>query len=189
MNDITKRAIRELWDTIEVQLTQHARSVLTTLNPAASDSQLENLASALGRPLPDDLVESLRIHNGQTDTTRLKLLTGCGVMLSSAKMLEVWQMITEIDEDLKKTTPNRSGSEWWNRHYLPLTDFEGDSLCINLDPCKYGEILWFVHDNAIVHDVFPSYSDWLDDVADVFLTKRFTIEDGRINFWPGIDRE
>jgi cell wall assembly regulator SMI1 len=181
--------IRGLWDAIEAQLTQHAPSVLTTLNPAASDSQIEDLASALGRPLPDDLVESLRNHNGQTDTTRLKLLTRCGLILSSARMLEVWQMITEIDEDLKKTTPNRSGSESWNRHYLPLTDFEGDSLCINLGPRKYGEILWFVHDNGIEHDVFPSYSDWLEDVADVFLTKRFTIEERRINFWPGITRK
>ena len=181
--------IREMWDTIETQLKQNAPSVLTTLNPPASDSEIAAVAATLGHPLPDDLAESLGIHNGQNDSTRLQLLTECGVLLSTARMMEVWRMITEIDDDLKCTVPNRSGVEWWNRDYLPLTDFEGDHVCVNLAPGKFGEVLWHVHDSGIQHDVFPSYSDWLRDVATVFLTKRYAIDGGLIDFWPDTANE
>lgn len=173
-------SVASLWRTIEENLAVHAPTVLPTLNPPATDADLDRLEALLGHALPTDVRMSYRIHNGQDDPSRLELLCDAGTLLAVDDVITTWQMITQIDRDLG---PSESGIEWWNPAYLPISDFEGDHVCVNLLPDSHGEILWHVHDNGIEHDCFPSYSDWLAHVADVLSNERFENDEGYLNFW------
>ena len=177
----------DIWNTIERELATHAPTVLPTLNSPATDDAVQRLETTLGHPIPGDVRESLKIHNGQHDPSRLQLLCDAGTLLSADRMLEVWAMITEIDRDLSNRIPDRAGVEWWNPAYLPISDFEGDHLCVNLLPDNQGEVLWHVHDSGIEHNVFGSYTDWLQSVADVLTEQRFECDDGYLDFWIDAD--
>lgn len=171
-----------IWTTIERELGTHAPSILPTLNPPASDNEIAGLEARLGYPIPDDLRESLRIHDGQDDPRGLAVFCAAGTLLPVEAMLETWARITEIDRQLAEEIPDRAG-EWWDPAYLPLSDFAGDRLCVNLDPEARGEIVWHVHDCGIEHGLFESYTTWLRSVAEALAERRFSQEDGYLNFW------
>ena len=182
-NEKTLTDIATIWNAIERELGVHAPAVLPTLNGPATDRDIERLESTIGYSIPHDVRESLKLHNGQDDPSRLHLLCEAGTLLSVDRILEVWEMITEIDRVLSDQIPDRAGVEWWNPAYLPISDFEGDYLCVNLLAHDFGEVLWHVHDNGIEHCVFASYTDWLQFVASVFTEKRFAVDDGYLDFW------
>ena len=165
---------------------EHAPTVLPTLNSPATDADIKRLEKTVGHAVPEDVRASLKIHNGQHDPSRLQILCEAGTLLSIDRMLEVWEMITQIDRDLNDQIPN-SDVEWWNPGYLPISDFEGDHLCVNLLAGDFGEILWHVHDSGIEHHVFRSYTNWLQSVATVFTEKRFAVDNGHLDFWIDLD--
>ena len=57
--------IRESWRRIDAVLKEHAPQAFTNLAGPASVEELRELATLLGRALPEELAESLRVHNGQ----------------------------------------------------------------------------------------------------------------------------
>jgi cell wall assembly regulator SMI1 len=59
-----------LWGRLESWLKKNAPEVLDDLNPWASESEVLELETALGFNLPEDLKESLRIHNGQAGNSQ-----------------------------------------------------------------------------------------------------------------------
>ena len=181
--------ITTAWNAIERELTVHAPTVLPTLNGPATDGDIERLESTIGHTIPNDLRASLELHNGQDDPSRLQLLCEAGILLSIDRMLEVWEMMTKINHDLDDQISDCSGVEWWNPAYLPISDSEGDHLCINLLADDFGEVLWHVHDNGIEHHVFPSYTDWLQHVASILTEKRFAIDGEFLDFWVDLDSE
>ena len=181
-------AVATIWDIIERELAKHAPTVLPTLNGPATDADIRKLESAIGYTLPDDVSASLKRHNGQNDPTRLQLLCEAGILLSVEGMLEAWGMLTDLERDFAGDFPNRE-FEWWNSAYLPVADYEGDYLCVNLLPDSCGEVLQHVHDGNIEHNIFPSFTDWLQSVATVLSENRFAIDDGYLDFWYDVDTE
>jgi cell wall assembly regulator SMI1 len=53
------------WRRIEAWLAEHLPQTGATLRPGVSDGDLAAFEQALGRPLPDDVRESWKIHDGQ----------------------------------------------------------------------------------------------------------------------------
>lgn len=187
-----QNTIATIWDTIERELAKHAPAVLQTLNGPATDRDIERLESTIGHSIPMDVRASLQIHNGQDDPSRLQLLSEAGTLLSVDRMIEEWEMITQINlesQRLNDSGLDDSAIEWWNPGYLPISDFEGDHLCINLLADEFGEVLWHVHDSDIEHYVFPSYTSWLQSVASVFTEGRFSVDDEYLDFWIDLDSE
>jgi cell wall assembly regulator SMI1 len=180
--------IVETWSRIESHLATIAPGVLATLNPPTSLDAISQLERETGLTLTDDLVESLRTHNGQSDPNRLQLLTKSGTLLSAEQMVVTWRFLNQINEEISPKIPVRNTTEWWNRVYLPITDFEGDCLGINLG-FNRGEIIQHVHDGEIEHNCFSSFGHWLRSVLKIFDERQFIIEDGGfINFWPEIEQ-
>jgi cell wall assembly regulator SMI1 len=56
--------VEESWARIDDWLARHAPVSHSLLRPPASDADIENLRLKLGVSLPDDLVASLRCHDG-----------------------------------------------------------------------------------------------------------------------------
>lgn len=175
--------IAMLWRELEEMLREIAPTVPPTLNPPATDSELNALQNDTGLVLPNDFRQSLQIHNGQHDPSRLELLTGYGILLSCEEIVKAWRMLSEILDDVG---PIADGSEWWNKSYLPIADYEGDFLCIDLTPQCFGNVHLHVHDSTIERHVAVTYTGWLSDVVDVFKYRRFNDSEGFIDFWsPG----
>ena len=76
--------ISEAWATIERVLRDRVPAVAETLRPAASEASIARLSGALGT-LPDDLVASLRIHDGQDNPTQLLDLVDSLTFLSASR--------------------------------------------------------------------------------------------------------
>ena len=171
---ISSPDIRELWTRIEGVLRQHVPDTARTLAVPATDQEINELEEAIGLKLPADFRESLGIHDGQDDPTRCHSFCSDGVLAGTKKIAETWRMLTEIDGEILQKyyshlEPDGHGA-WWNRHWVPFTDAEGDCLCINLNPelrpgAAFGEIVAFVHDNPHEPGIAPSYGVWLQKLA------------------------
>src|SRR5262245_44851941 len=124
--------IPDLWKRIERVLQQHAPETAATLAPPATDQQIEVLEAAIGQPLPLDLRDSLKVHDGQRDPTRCHAFCGEGMLLSVAEIADRWKMVTEIDEDNRFSAAPGQGS-WWKISCIPFTDAEGNMFCVDMD--------------------------------------------------------
>ncbi len=59
--------IAESWRRIEAWLNEQLTAVKATLRPGVSDADLATSEKVLGRPLPDDVRESWKLHDGQKE--------------------------------------------------------------------------------------------------------------------------
>jgi cell wall assembly regulator SMI1 len=171
--------IRDLWKRIERVLEQHAPETAATLAPPATHQQIEALEAAIGQTLPIDLRASLKVHDGQRDTTRCHAFCGEGMLLSTAEIADRWKMVTEIDEDNRFSAVPAQGL-WWKTSCIPFTDAESNMLCVLTDPSlgsRVGEVVCHVHDSEIELGLGASYEAWLSSLAARLDAGQFRIDD------------
>lgn len=166
-----------VWQAIEQALSEHAPTVIPTLNPPATDGQLSRLETMVGASLPSDVRDYLRIHNGQYDPSRLETLCAEGTLLDVDAILSTWRMLNEIDGE--GPPPADRSWVWSDRNYLPLTDADGDHLSVDLTT---GEIVMHVHDGTIEPNIAPDFMSWLEVKLKILQKRRFTKEDGILLF-------
>jgi cell wall assembly regulator SMI1 len=172
-------AIHDLWQRIERVLKQHAPETAGTLAPPATDQEIDALEAAICQTLPTDLRASLKIHNGQRDPSRCHAFCGEGMLLTTAEIADRWNIVTEIDEDVRfSAAPGRG--PWWKKSCIPFTDAEGNMLCVDMDPSlgsRTGEVVCHVHDGEIERGLGASYQAWLSSLAERLGAGRFRIDD------------
>jgi hypothetical protein len=56
--------VAESWRRIEAWMSRHCPEVVVSLLPGASERDIARFEEAIGRPLPEDVKESYRIHDG-----------------------------------------------------------------------------------------------------------------------------
>jgi cell wall assembly regulator SMI1 len=175
-----------IWQRIESVLNNHVPETASTLSPPATDDQIRELEIAIGLMLPDDFRNSLKVHNGQIDPGKLHSFTYEGVFLDTKGIADTWKMLTDLDEGFRQRETNwdtHGHVEWWNRHWIPYTDANGDSLCINMNPTaeRRGEIVCFVHDNPHEPGIAPSFGQWLETLASRLENHEFKVNEyGRL---------
>jgi cell wall assembly regulator SMI1 len=140
----------KLLERLEKWLAKHRRHFLEGLRPGASAAELDQLQSAIGRPLPDSLRTLLAWHNGQGDDFPGRFEQDWNLM-STDRIAEVKR---ELDAE-------REGG--WQPDWIPfLDDDAGDHLC--LDAGRPGapvrEFWQGRSDHAILA---PSLEAWLED--------------------------
>lgn len=89
-----------LWEQLEAWSKEHAPAMLTELNPGATEEQLEKLEQALGRELPADYRESLRVHNGEADGWPFRVFADMGSYHSCDVVLEDRKAYQEVADDV-----------------------------------------------------------------------------------------
>jgi len=177
--------IAAAWTTIERVLAEHLPEVTGTLRPGADDATLARLTAELG-PLPEELVASLRIHDGQDNPTRLLDVYDHLTFLSVDAMLEDHRMRLDVlgddvdSDDYAWMTPDRVRTIPNSRGWLRFTDSEGQGHAIDLDPLPGGErgqVIWLPIDGPTPAPVAPSYGAWLTDLARRLDAGTFTVDD------------
>ena len=59
--------MKDIWNQFENWLSTNWPDGLAALNPPATDHEIASLESALGVKLPQDFIECLKVHNGQSE--------------------------------------------------------------------------------------------------------------------------
>lgn len=136
--------MQKIWQRIESWMQENAPSALNTLQPGASDTQIQTLEKLFSKELPEDVKLSYKIHNGQLPNS-YGLIDG-SEFLSLERIQEEWQIWQELlDSDtfagLWSYPQPGVRQDWWNPLWIPLT-YDGGSnhYCLDLDPGKGGNL-------------------------------------------------
>jgi molybdopterin molybdotransferase len=186
-------SVQESWIIIERTLLKHSLETFDALGAPATKSQIAKLEKIIGRTLPTDLVDSLRIHNGLTNSyLDVNRLFDYEALLSTDTIVQQWQSMKELlenghfDDDGCPLTKTRKikNDQWWTIGWIPITDADGSGYCMDLDPASrgiVGQLFYFYHDCGLPREVMaPSYTEWLSNIARKLKRGKFTVDDGGI---------
>ena len=174
-------AVSNSWSRIEAWLNSNAPDAAEQLQPGASDDDIASLEAAIGTVLPDDLKESLRIHNGGDEsgvfpTSDPSGLDTMGFSPLSAEQIasewKTWKELIDAREFEGSTTNPADGiaSDWWSNSWIPIAgNGGGDFQCVDLAPTAsgtVGQIIGAWHDDDERHLIASSLADYLQRIAD-----------------------
>ena len=141
--------VSESWHRIDTWLAAHAPSSLARLNPPASQADIRDAERVLGIPLPGDLAESLRCHNGQH--AQVSLLPEHVEPLPASAIAEHWRMRMDIAAGVDGLIAAPWADEpWWHLLWIPWAESAGgDAQVIDQRPGPdAGRVGWAVHDDC-----------------------------------------
>jgi cell wall assembly regulator SMI1 len=200
-------SVADSWARIEAWLGKHLPVVKASLRPGVSPADLAAFEKAVGRPLPEDVRESYRIHDGQSPISGLwcggvvfgyavcPLLDSTGSMTRKSVLSE-WRQWAETREDFKKTpdhlalvqrdcssTPVEAiHCDYTNPGWIPLYSEEGYSASfgVDLDPGPKGvtgQVINFGRDDRKKYVLAWSWKQLLHEVAVELEAGNFVVND------------
>lgn len=155
------------WTRFEAWLSEHWPEGLASLNPPATGKQIADLQEALGVTLPDDYVNCLKIHNGQS--ADVGGLFDCAEFLSTDEILAQWTVWKDLldggDFDGIESAPaNGIRNDWWNSRWIPFThNGSGDHFCLDLAPDASGtpgQVITMWHDSEARELISSGFGNW-----------------------------
>ena len=170
--------MKEIWARIEKWLAVNAPKVLEVLEDGATDKEIQDIETALKVELPEDFIESYKIHNG--------IKAGFGFIegwdLHSLDSIisewKIWEGLEEI-KDFESTPDEGIKNNWFNSKWVPFTsDGAGDSHCLDLDPDKggnIGQVLILWHDDATRPLVAKSFTEFLSNFANDLEAGKYSV--------------
>jgi cell wall assembly regulator SMI1 len=171
-----RAGVKTLWKRIGKSLARLSNDTLASLHSPVDPAKLAKAMSELGIRLPRDVRDSYAIHDGQTEGSAL---IGGYRLLPLERVLAEWRVFKTLHDEGEfdgKETDTDAGirPEWWNPGWVPIAgDGTGDFHCIDIAPAKggsKGQVIHFVHDEAVRHVVAESFREWLlvfsDDLND-----------------------
>ncbi|MBC8288946.1 MAG: SMI1/KNR4 family protein [Planctomycetes bacterium] len=185
-------SIANSWPRIEAWLNSNAPDAAKRLHPGASDEQIAALDATLAVALPDDLKESLRIHNGaeelgvfpSSDTSGLDLMAFSPLTAEEiANEWKMWKGLIDGGEFEDRTTNPTHGicSDWWSNSWIPIaTNGSGDFQCVDLAPTEsgtVGQIIGAWHDDDERQLIASSLADYLQWIADGLENGKYEFEE------------
>lgn len=161
--------MKEEFDKFEQWLSTNYSDGLLDLNPAATDSEIEELTSVIGIELPEDFVNILKIHNGQKGDAAW--LFDSQEFLSTHRIIEEfnkWKELWEKELKEKVSKPDIGvKNDWWNKAWIPFTsDGAGNSYCLDLNPNETGtkgQVITLWHEFSEREIVAKNFTLWFKE--------------------------
>lgn len=194
--------VATIWQRWHAFAAKHTPKMQRALQGAADDVELGGLA-ALGFALPDALIDSLRIHNGQRPDAVEDFLAGGGRLLSASEMVAHRDMLREAlaglqvpeDEDAPAQTgvgPVRALS--FCERWLPIADCNGDvTWFLDFDPLptgRAGQVIRVDLESGEWLVCADSYALFLEGYVRALEDGRVPVRRGRLqakSCWPPIE--
>ena len=156
----------EAWQRIDAWLATHVASEAALLNQPVTPDEVRETERLLGTPLPGDLAESLRCHNGLSNWSTI-LPEQSPLALSS--IVEHWQncMIIAGENDGLTARPWHD-EPWWHPLWIPWAEnADGAAQVIDQRPgTNVGRLGWAGHsDGGDFTDSWPDLASLLHAVA------------------------
>ncbi len=127
------------------ELSKYEHKLLETLNPPATDAEIEQAEKDMGLKLPDKVRALYKVHNGQDEGGLFAGLT----FLSLKEAVTEWQdwealadeNYTSLDNNIISVSPHYIQEVYASKFYFPIaTDRSGNNLVIDLAPASKGTI-------------------------------------------------
>jgi cell wall assembly regulator SMI1 len=180
--------VTESWNKIERWLAAHAPRILTeSLSPGASEAELTALATAVGRPLPEDYQALYRRHNGlREDADNWGSLWYGMSLLPLAEVLDgyTYQVQQQLTSPLRRAAPTVRAAALQNPYWLRL-GFDGSHgwLLVDLDPTTagtYGQVLYLYEVEELAFPVASSVAELLATFAHDLTQGLYTLDEGAL---------
>lgn len=155
----------ESWRRIDAWLAVHSASGLAVLNPPAAPEEIGGAEWFLGIPLPGDLAESLRCHNGLS--TWATLLPE-QAPLSVSGLVDRWQTCMDVATESEGLTTGPWDDEpWWHPLWVPWAESaDGVAQVIDQRPGPdVGRLGWAGHSGGDFIESWPGLAHFLHAVA------------------------
>ena len=146
-------------------------AIAQSLNPPATEKEIERLEKLIGEQLPNEFHELYRLANGQQAVNQPFFHNGYEFM-SISDIEANWKMMKELydsqsgfREEGQAQGPIRD--LWWHPKWIPFAFMiSGDHYCIDLTPSKHGksgQIIEFIHDDTYRNHLGFSLTDFLGE--------------------------
>ncbi|WP_377161787.1 SMI1/KNR4 family protein [Roseateles sp. UC29_93] len=176
--------MNDLWKQLEDWLAANWPEGLASLNPPATDEEISALEQALGARLPQDFIDCLKIHNGQSDSAGG--LFDNADFLSTSAILDQWTVWKELldsgdFEGIESEPEEGVRNDWWNARWIPFTyNGAGDHYCLDLAPDEAGQVgqvitMW--HDSSEREILGNSFAAWLKQYVSDVLAGEYVYSD------------
>lgn len=162
----TTARVTRAWRRIDAWLDAHAPRSARSLRNPAPDASIARLQTRLGRPLPPDLVTSLRVHDGADATTAAAFtFPPFHVPMSARDVGREWRMMCGVVEDLGTQNPGD-----WKPAFTPFAQ-AGDGGELYAD--HTGQVGEYFAEDGTHTDGYPaSYAAFLETTATLLETGR-----------------
>lgn len=145
---------------LEAVLSQHP-DLLARFAPSAPSAELEALRSAVGLPLPDDLLAFHAFRDGTTSTILGRRVLSCAHIVETKRAWD--ELATRYDE----LPPEERSRHWghWRRSWVPILENDHEVVALATEACfdgPPGQIVSFDFKGGTHWTVeHASYADWI----------------------------
>lgn len=172
-------------------LTRHLPEVAESLNPGATDAQLDRLAALIGAPLPEDYRALYKWHNGQREDPQFLTGPWFGLRFPSLDEVEaIWSgwgdfaddPWSELNELVVALQPGVVKPLYANRGWIPFAQDGHNHLGIDLDPDLQGtrgQVINFGRDEDLKLAIAPGVGAFVRWVVAQLQAGNFRIDDQR----------
>ena len=146
-------SVKESWDNI---------AAAVAANPPATDEDIARVEQRIGATLPTDVAQSLRLHNGITESAMWDAFDEeeppfNGWLLSCDEIIAEW----EIWKGLYDTED--WGDSWWTPNLVSMTaDGGGNSIVVD---ARTGEVRFMDHEIGVSDVRNGSWASFLEETA------------------------
>ena len=173
-------SVASSWERIEQWFRVHAPETLSALRPGVSKDQLTAFQQATGLALPEDVCESLLLHDGQEDFYPGVIMGEPMAPLQEIEFLlgfyrqtcEEYQQSDadcELDVGCTSYPVDAIRCRYFNWKWIALGDWDGNCYGVDLDPGPNGvsgQVINFGRDEEKKYVLATSWAHFLEDVAD-----------------------
>ncbi|MGK7887851.1 MAG: SMI1/KNR4 family protein [Leptolyngbyaceae cyanobacterium] len=191
--------MEETLTSIKNWLATHSPQTLAHLNPPASEDQINAVEAEIGLPLPPDVQQFLRFHDGEDGETWLAFLGDGNQLLSCQAIIDQYQLDQEIGQAVYD--PEMEAIAFWqdrvanhviyiegtvkplmlHPQWIPLTCMNGDVFrYIDLDPAPGGtpgQIIEVDPEGCCYQVLAPSFAELLEKYLTQLLGGTFNVEE------------
>jgi cell wall assembly regulator SMI1 len=175
-----EESVRNAWKDIEKWYGENTPNLLQSLQPGASEQQLNDFETRVGFSLSKDYWASLKIHNGNVYVHDYCYLSLEGVLVN-------WEIMTNLVkrgdfDDRSSLGQGVIQNVWWHSKLIPFAeDSAGNQLCIDMSPGPdgvLGQIVYYETEEGLLVSPYTSFLEWLTNYRDELYQGMYKVEDG-----------
>jgi hypothetical protein len=152
--------MKAAWDRIHAWLDANAPAGYGALRPGASADEIRAAEESMGLKLPDDVVASYRIHDGQGNGPGLVAGEGWW-LLPLQRMVAQWRRWSQADPMASRFVP----LAWIGTGDYVFLNLDPDFRKLDPDAEEPGYLMIQRRDSGEPDPLVPSFSFWLEDFA------------------------
>lgn len=177
---------KDVWENILKHIETISQPIYSTVNPPATEEEINLLESTLNVQLPSHFHSYLSTWNGQQEQVPF---IGYNSFLSIPDIIETWSMMNDLFEDEERVDwidEDRIKPLIWSKKWIPFTDFEASSrLILDLDPGKNGisgQIFKYHSGMSYQEVIANSFEEFSNEILKRLQSNQFSYTDDVIAF-------